>query len=109
MRRNKPCVHKIYGVDVAVNTGNFMYYAPIQYIYKSNVFSSTLKLDLVKIYLEEMVDLHIGQGWDIVWHNNNKIEGNYPTEEQYLQMTAHKTGALARLAARLVGVFVGAS
>ena len=51
LRRNKPCVHKIYGVDVAINAGNFMYFTPMQHIYKSNVFSPRLKLDLVKIYL----------------------------------------------------------
>ena len=79
LRRNKPCVHKIYGVDVAINAGNFMYFTPMQHIYKSNVFSPRLKLDLVKIYLQEMVDLHLGQAWDILWHNNDKIGSYYPT------------------------------
>jgi geranylgeranyl pyrophosphate synthase len=49
-----------------------------------------------------MVQLHIGQGWDILWHNINQLEGKYPTQDQYLQMTAHKTGVLARMAARMV-------
>ena len=29
MRRGKDCVHKIYGTDIAVNAGNFMYFAPM--------------------------------------------------------------------------------
>ena len=29
MRRGKPCIHKIYGNDYAVNTGTFMYFAPM--------------------------------------------------------------------------------
>jgi len=52
--------------------------------------------------VEEMVQLHIGQGWDILWHNIDRLEGKFPTQEQYLQMTAHKTGVLARLSARMV-------
>ena len=107
LRRNKPCVHKIYGVDIAINAGNFMCYVPMQYIFKSNVYTSSQKLEFAKIYFEEMVQIHFGQGWDILWHNNNKIEGDYPTVEQYLQMTAHKTGVLPRLVARLVGAFIG--
>lgn len=32
VRRNKPCVHLLYGVDVSINAGNFMYFAPIEYL-----------------------------------------------------------------------------
>ena len=49
-----------------------------------------------------MTNLHLGQGWDILWHNIEQLNGKYPTENDYLQMTAHKTGVLARLSARLV-------
>lgn len=53
-----------------------------------------------------MTSLHVGQGWDILWHNVDKLEGKYPTEDHYLQMTAHKTGVLARLSAKLVCVYL---
>jgi len=49
-----------------------------------------------------MTALHLGQGWDILWHNTEKLNGRVPKEAEYLQMTAHKTGVLARLSARLV-------
>jgi len=26
-----------------------------------------------------MTNLHVGQGWDILWHNIQKLDGNYPT------------------------------
>lgn len=29
VRREKPCVHKIYGVDVSINAGNMLYFAPL--------------------------------------------------------------------------------
>jgi geranylgeranyl pyrophosphate synthase len=95
-------VHLIYGTDIAVNSGNFMYYAPMLAIMKSGKYNAAQLAKLNEIYVEEMVQLHIGQGWDILWHNIDKLEGKYPTENQYLQMTAHKTGVLARLSARMV-------
>lgn len=32
VRRNDRCVHLKYGVDIAVNAGNFVYFAPLQYL-----------------------------------------------------------------------------
>ena len=56
-----------------------------------------------------MTNLHIGQGWDILWHNIDKLKGVYPNELDYLQMTSHKTGVLARLSARLTCTYLGLS
>ena len=39
IRRNKACVHLIYGVDVSVNAGNFMYFAPINYLLNLKKYS----------------------------------------------------------------------
>ena len=79
-----------------------MYYAPMLSLAKSRKYSDEVLLRLNIIYLEEMVQLHIGQGWDILWHNIDKLGAEYPSEAQYLQMTAHKTGVLARLSSRMV-------
>jgi len=51
-----------------------------------------------------MINLHVGQGLDIWWHNGHKK----PTIEEYLQMCAYKTGTLARLSAKLSALIVGA-
>jgi geranylgeranyl pyrophosphate synthase len=102
IRRNKPCVHHLFGTDIAINSGNMMYYAPMLSLAKSRKYSDEVLLKLNIIYLEEMVQLHIGQGWDILWHNIDKLGAEYPSEAQYLQMTAHKTGVLARLSSRMV-------
>ena len=69
IRRNRECVHRLYGVDISINAGNFMYYAPMLAIYNSPKYSKDLKHELAQIYLEEIVQLHVGQGWDILWHN----------------------------------------
>ncbi len=52
MRRGDLCSHKKFGVDVAVNAGNFMYLAPMN---KVNQFvQEKHQLALHRIFLEEM-------------------------------------------------------
>ena len=108
-RRGKECVHLIYGMDISVNAGNFMYFAPLLYLLKNGKFTPEQTIKIGQIYVEEMTNLHLGQGWDILWHNIDKLNGKYPTENDYLQMTSHKTGVLARLSARLTCVYLGLS
>ena len=108
VRRNKPCIHKLFGVDISINAGNYMYYAPMMAILNSSLYQPETKTQITKIYFEEIIQLHIGQGWDILWHNTDKLAGDFPTEGQYLQMTAHKTGVLARLTARMICAYVRA-
>ena len=87
-----------------------MYFAPalsLINVYEKK-FSKEKAYNLIKIYTEEMVNIHLGQGWDIYWHNCDKVD-SLPNEEQYLQMTAHKTGVLARMSARLTCEIIGLS
>ena len=107
VRRNKECVHLLFGVDISVNAGNFIYFAPMMRLFRSGKYSAEKLVKMSTIYLEEMTSLHIGQGWDIVWHNPAKVGEDYPNENDYLQMTAHKTGVLARLSSRFVCVAIG--
>ena len=103
-RRGKPCVHKIYGVDIAVNAGNAMYFLPLKTIMQSSLPEKT-KSDLFNIYAQEMINVSIGQGMDIYWHKGLKQN---VSEKEYLQMCAYKTGCLARLAAESGAVLAGA-
>ncbi len=102
LRRGKEAVHLIYGVDMAINSGNFLYFLPSFLIEKSD-FPDSVKLKLYRYYCENMRRLHLGQGLDIQWHNNHDI---YPDVNEYLQMCRYKTGSLARMAAEL-GVIAG--
>ena len=43
-RRDKECVHLLYGVDISVNAGNFMYFAPLNYLLRSNKFTDKQKI-----------------------------------------------------------------
>ncbi len=101
MRRDRPCTHKLFGVDVAINAGNFMYFLAFAPFTKlSDKFPEKTVLRAYRATIEEMIRIHYGQGSDIAWHNGLADADNIK-ESHYLQMCAYKTGVLARLAARL--------
>jgi geranylgeranyl diphosphate synthase type I len=108
LRRGKPCTYKIYGVDIAINAGNAMYYLPLLPLFVPKEKISIKKLLKVhEIYTEEMINLALGQAMDIAWHrglsNADKID-----EKDYLQMCAYKTGTLARMSAKIAAVLADA-
>jgi octaprenyl-diphosphate synthase len=104
-RRGGPAIHLVHGVDMAINTGNFLYFAPT-YLIESSGLDEAAQYRLTKLYLRTMRRLHLGQGLDIVWHNDHT---SFPGAADYLQMCRFKTGALARLAAELGAAAAGAS
>ena len=107
LRRGKPCTHKIFGVDVAINTGNFLYFIPLIVIKtNSDKFSSETLKRVYDIYAQEMINVSVGQAMDIWWHKGNSEN---ITEEQYMQMCIYKTGTLMRMAAKLAVVLSGGS
>lgn len=109
LRRGKPCTHKLYGLDVAINAGNAMYYLPLLTLIKHRDKLGEHKLSRVyEIYASEMINLSLGQAIDIAWHKGLAGAGKL-TEAQYLQMCAYKTGTLARMAAKIAAVLCDAS
>lgn len=99
-RRGKPCIHRIYGEDVAINMGNTMYYLPLMLLRKLNL-EPEKRLKILEEYVETMLKLSFGQAMDIAWHKG-LVES--VDEKQYLQMTLFKTGALAGFAAKLAAI-----
>lgn len=108
-RRGKPCTYKTYGLDIAVNAGNAMYYLPlVPLMEKKNQIPAEQLRDVYEIYVQEMINLSIGQAMDIAWHRGLADADNI-SEKDYLQMCAYKTGTLARMAAKIAAVLSGAS
>jgi len=108
-RRGKPCTYKIYGLDIAINAGNAMYYLPLQPLIENREKIPLEKLRKVyEIYVQEMISISLGQAMDIAWHrglaNADKL-----SEKDYLQMCAYKTGTLARMAAKIAAVLADAN
>ncbi len=109
LRRGKPCSHEVYGVDIAVNAGNTMYYLPLLPLMEKRETIQPEKLrDLYEVYTQEMINLSMGQAMDIAWHKGIAKADNL-SEEDYLQMCAYKTGTLARMAAKLAAVLTDAN
>ncbi len=105
-RRGKACVHKIFGVDTAVNTGTIMYYWPMAKIITNEFkLSEKKKAAIQDLYLTEMLRVSSGQAWDIAWHKG----GYTPNEKQYLNMCLCKTGVLTRFACELGAIIGGAN
>jgi geranylgeranyl pyrophosphate synthase len=103
LRRGKPCIHKLYGVDTAVNTGTIMYFWPMVKIMNDDFsLGEEKKLKIYDLYLKEMLRVSSGQVWDIAWHNG----GFTPNEKQYLNMCLSKTGVLTKFACQL-GAIIG--
>jgi len=105
LRRGKKATHLLFGVDVAVNAANAMYYLPLVTLFNSNTLGAEKKAHIYDVYAREMLKLSIGQATDIRWHN---AQSNV-NESQYLQMCSYKTGSLSRLAIQLGGILGGAS
>jgi geranylgeranyl diphosphate synthase type I len=106
LRRGKPCTHRIFGVDIAINAVNFLYFLPLAILFKNrNAFDNNTIIRTYEIYAQEMTNIHAGQAMDIWWHKGSAS----PTEAQYMQMCAYKTGTLARMSARLAVALSGGS
>jgi len=102
LRRGIPSLHKRYGIDIALNAGNTLYYLPYKIIKHSNL-PEEKKIKLYELMNDEVLKLHLGQATDIYWHKNTcKVN-----EKEYLLMCANKTGGVVRLSAKL-GAILGA-
>jgi geranylgeranyl pyrophosphate synthase len=108
LRRGKPCTYRIFGLDIAINAGNAMYYLPLLPLIENRQKISSEKLRRVyEIYVKEMISLSLGQAMDIAWHRG-LANADEITEKDYLQMCAYKTGTLARMAAKIAAVLAKA-
>lgn len=104
LRRGKPCTYKLFGLDIAINAGNTLYFLPLLPLIKNREkIPITILNKAYEIYVQEMINLSFGQAVDIAWHRG-LADVDIIDEQDYLQMCAYKTGALARLAAKLAAV-----
>jgi geranylgeranyl diphosphate synthase type I len=102
LRRGEPALHHVYGTDVALNAGNAMYFMPLKIVRRNPAdLDAATRLRVYEMLMEELNRTHLGQGMDIVWHNQTAVD---VTEPEYLEMCACKTGCLGRIVARLAAI-----
>lgn len=75
-----------------INTANYAYFLAQQELNKLECTTA------YEVFTEELLRLHQGQGMDIYWRDSSLC----PTEAEYFEMVANKTGGLFRLAVRLM-------
>ncbi len=97
LRRGRPCVHILYGEDVAINMGNALYYLPLLAAIRRGSIPDRVRGKILTAYLEEMTNLSLGQSLDIAWHRSLSEEVD---EERYMTMCRLKTGSLVRMGIR---------
>lgn len=95
LRRGIPTAHLVYGVPWAINCGNYVYFKAMERCTQLGSANATHH------FLQEMIRLHHGQGFEIYWRDSNIC----PTEEEYIRMVKDKTGGLFRLAILLMETF----
>lgn len=95
LRRGIPVAHSIYGVANTINCANYVYFLALE---KCHSLDSSRAMT---IFVQELLNLHRGQGQDILWREQCRC----PSEEQYKQMVLDKTGGLFRLAVGLMQGF----
>jgi len=105
MRRGEPALHHRFGTDIALNAGNAMYFLPLKIVSRDPAdLDAETRLRAWEMLMAELNRTHLGQGMDICWHNQQRID---VTEPQYFEMCACKTGCLGRIVARLAAIVTG--
>jgi geranylgeranyl pyrophosphate synthase len=104
MRRGMEALHKKYGLDIALNLGDFMFYFPIIALLDSKKIPMATKSRVLETYQRNMLKISIGQATDMAWHSG-KVKIEDIDEDKYLQMAYSKTGVLIGFAAELAGIF----
>jgi geranylgeranyl pyrophosphate synthase len=117
LRRGEETLHLRYGVDVALNAGNALYFLPAVELMGHPDLDVATRLRLHEIKERVCIESHCGQATDIYWSRTLTperldawLEGDI--EAKILQMYALKTGAGARGIAEsvaLVGRIDGAT
>ena len=106
-RRGSEAVHVKYGVDIALNLGDFMFYFPMIALIDSKKLDRDAKTKVLEIYQREMLRLSIGQATDIAWHRA-MVTPEAVTESQYMEMAYLKTGVLTSMASKIGAAIAGA-
>mgnify|MGYP000433295258 CR=1 FL=1 len=104
MRRGKPTVHKLWGVEMAILAGDLLYakaYQALLGLYKLGV-SSERVTRAIELLTWGSVSVAEGQALDMEFEKRDDV-----SEEEYLEMIKKKTAALFMASAGIGGIVGG--
>jgi geranylgeranyl diphosphate synthase type 3 len=96
LRRGAPVAHAVYGIPQTINTANYVYFLVFAEVFAMNKGEPMKEVE--EMIVEEMVNLHRGQGMDLYWRDNLVC----PTESEYIEMVNNKTSGLLRIVIKLM-------
>jgi geranylgeranyl pyrophosphate synthase len=106
MRRGRPALHVQYGIPLALNAGNWLYFWPAELLKRMELPAQTLPL-VYEYYHRTLLRAHFGQAADLGAAVDRMAQASVaPTCQASLAL---KTGALMGFAATLGGVVANAS
>ncbi|HEV8130971.1 MAG TPA: polyprenyl synthetase family protein [Acidobacteriota bacterium] len=113
IRRGEECIHLRYGLSVAINAANTLYFLPLLHIMTHPHLSEKQRLRIAEILVTSYVRAHFGQALDIYWSRNMEAEkltqwSNNNLGPKILQMYDDKTAALVEALAEIAAVIAGA-
>lgn len=106
LRRGRPALHRLHGVPVALNVGNWLYFAPLEGVSRWGI-TPEQELQVYRLCSEALSLAHGGQALDV----STRID-EVPQAEVATVCRASiefKSGALTDLALSIGGVLAGAS
>jgi geranylgeranyl pyrophosphate synthase len=106
LRRGQPALHRKYGLPVALNAGNWLYFWPLQLLRNLDL-PVEKELVLYRAYHRTLLRAHFGQALDVGVHMDTLAQHRV-LDVCYASMEL-KTGALIALASVMGGVLGGAS
>ncbi|HLA83542.1 MAG TPA: polyprenyl synthetase family protein [Thermoguttaceae bacterium] len=114
LRRGQECLHLRYGLDVAINAGNSLYFLPGHAIIAHPLLSTEKRRRWLEIKERICIEAHCGQSIDIFWSRQMTRENlqrmlDDDVESKILQMYEFKTASAAKGAAEFVAVIADAS
>lgn len=107
MRRDKDAVHVKFGLPIANNIGDFLYYFPIEVVFEKTLLPPEKKVEILRRYTKGMLRATVGQSFDLAW-GEGKVDAFGISESEYLRMVELKSGALLGMAAEMAGVLSNA-
>lgn len=104
-RRGKPALHQLYGIDIALNAGNWLYFLPGAIVPRLNL-DHLSELALHRRINETLFKAHAGQALDLGGRPNSLKQIEIPA--YVATMTRLKTGELFAFAAASAAIVSGA-
>ena len=108
-RRGDQCIHRRYGLDIAINAGNTLYFLPYLLLAHHEHLTDYQRMELYRIMVQQLTRSHFGQSLDLYW-SRNLTEANLDLwigdsiGPKILQMYAYKTASASEGMAQIACV-----